>query len=146
MSTETVGTTVATLNSLLRGEIAATETYQQAFAKLGADPIAMNLRQIHVDHREAANTLREHVHTHGGKPDQASGVWGTFAKLLEGTATAFGATAALKALKEGEERGKADYEAVLQDAAMPTECKTLISSKLLPQTDSHIATLHRLLA
>jgi uncharacterized protein (TIGR02284 family) len=138
--------TLATLNALLRGEIAATESYQQAFEKLGNDPMAINLRQIHVDHREAANALRQHVHSHGGEPDQGSGVWGTFAKLVEGTATAFGATTALKALKEGEEHGKSDYQDALQDAQMPEDCKTLIASRLLPQADNHIATLHRLLA
>jgi len=138
--------TLKTLNSLLRGEIAATETYQQAFAKLGDDPMTMNLRQIHVDHREAANELRQHVHSHGGKPDQGSGVWGAFAKVFEGTAKTFGAATAIKALKEGEEHGKADYQEALKDAGLPEDCKTLIASKLLPQTESHIAALHRLLA
>jgi uncharacterized protein (TIGR02284 family) len=137
--------TLDTLNTLLRGEIAATETYQQALEKLGNDPHAMNLRQIHVDHREAANELREHVRMHGGKPDQSSGAWGAFAKLVQGTATIFGTPAALKALKEGEEHGKSDYEGAIQDEEMPPECRTLIASKLLPQTESHIATLHRLL-
>ena len=31
-------TNTSTLNSLLRGEIAATETYQQALEKVGDDP------------------------------------------------------------------------------------------------------------
>lgn len=136
---------VETLNSLLRGELAATETYQQALEKLGGDPRAMNLRQIHVDHREAANTLRQHVHKMGGKPEQDSGAWGSFAKLIEGSAKLFGAPTALKALKEGEEHGKDDYEKVLSDTEMPVECRSLISTTLLPQTESHIATLDRLL-
>jgi len=138
--------TIATLNSLLRGEVAATETYQQALEKLGGDPRAMNLRQIHVDHREAANELRQHVRSHGGQPDQGSGAWGEFAKLVEGSAAVFGAPSALKALKEGEEHGKSEYEQVAGDSDMPEECRTLVASKLLPQTESHIKTLDRLLA
>lgn len=138
--------TISTLNSLLRGEIAATETYQQALEKLGSDPWAMNLRQIHVDHREAANTLRQHVRSHGGQPDQGSGAWGAFAKLVEGTAKVFGNPAALKALKEGEERGQVEYKEAMADAEMPDECRSLIASTLLPQTEKHIATLERLLA
>src|SRR5262245_53559837 len=90
------------LNSLLRGELSATETYQQALAKVGNDPKAAELRRIHEEHRDAANTLRQHIHAHGGKPDQGSGTWGKFAKAVEGTAKLFGQTAALKALKEGE--------------------------------------------
>src|SRR5262245_59189846 len=80
---------VNTLNSLLRGELAATETYQQALAKLKDDPEASNLRQIHIDHRASANTLRQHVHGCGGEPDHGSGAWGTWAKFVEGTAKLF---------------------------------------------------------
>lgn len=138
--------TIDTLQSLLRGEISAAETYKQALDKLGDDPTAMNLRQIHIDHREAANTLRIHVRQHGGKPDQDSGVWGYFAKAVEGAATLVGNAAAIKALKEGEEQGRSDYETAVQDPEMPNDCRTLIASRLLPQTESHIATLDRLLA
>src|SRR5438445_8219024 len=103
----------STLNSLLYGELAATETYQQALAKLGEGPGVADLRRIHAEHRTAANRLRQHIHTHGGKPDQDSGVWGTFAKAIEGAATLLGNSAALRALKEGEERGIKDYEAAM---------------------------------
>jgi hypothetical protein len=136
---------VVTLNSLLRGELAATETYQQALAKVGEGAGAGELGQIHIDHREAANTLREHVRQHGGTPDHGSGAWGVFAKAVEGTAKLFGNTAALKALKEGEESGVTAYEEALQEDTLPTECQTLIRSKLLPQTRAHIPVLDRLM-
>jgi uncharacterized protein (TIGR02284 family) len=137
---------VKTLNSLLRGEISATETYQQALEKVGDDPGAADLRRIHVEHREAANTLRQHVHSHGGKPDQGSGAWGTFAKAVEGVAKVFGNTAALKALKEGEEHGLKQYESALKDPNLPADCHSLISSQLLPQTREHIAMLDRVMS
>lgn len=137
--------TVDTLNKLLRCEIAATETYQQAMAKVGQEPAADALRQIHHEHRAAANTLRQHVHEHGGKPDQDSGSWGAFAKAVAGTAKLFGNAAALKALKEGEERGIQDYENALNDQALPADCRELIRTNLLPQTRSHIPVLDRML-
>ena len=136
---------IAVLNSLLRGELAATETYQQALAKLEDDPGAERLRQMHADHRTAANTLRQHVHECGGKPDQSSGAWGTWAKIVEGTAKVFGNKAALKALKEGEEHGVKDYEAALENTALAPECRSLIQSQLLPQTRSHIAALDQIM-
>jgi len=136
---------VKTLNSLLRGELSATETYQQAMEKLKDAPGNSQLRQMHVEHREAANTLRQHVHGCGGKPDQGSGAWGTWAKLVEGTAKVFGNKAALKALKEGEEHGLKEYEAALKDDSLPAECRTLVQSQLLPQTRNHIAALDRLM-
>ena len=138
--------TIDVLNSLLRGELSATETYQQALAKLENQPGVEELRRIHVEHRETANTLRQHVHHHGGKPDQGSGAWGTWAKLVEGTAKLFGNTAALKALKEGEEHGVKEYESALKDDALPADCKSLIQTQFLPQTREHIATLDRVMS
>jgi len=135
-----------TLNSLLRGELAATETYQQAMDKAGNDTGAADLRRLHDEHRNAANTLREHVHGHGGKPDQGSGAWGTWAKAVEGAAKVFGNAAALKALKEGEEHGVKSYEDALNNPDLPADCKTLIRSTLLPQTRGHIPVLDRLMS
>ena len=138
-------TTVDTLNSLLRGEIAATETYQQALAKVGNEPGGADLRRMHAEHRDAANTLRKHVHIFEDKPDQGSGAWGKFAKTVEGVAKLFGNTAALKALKEGEEHGLHAYENALEDPDVSEFVKALISHKLLPQTREHIATLDLLM-
>jgi uncharacterized protein (TIGR02284 family) len=129
------------LNSLLRGELAATETYQQAMDKAGNENWATELRRLHEEHRAAANALREHIHFHGGKPDQGSGAWGTWAKTVEGTAKLFGNTAALKALKEGEEHGIKSYEDALQDQDLEEDCKTLIRGTLLPRTRSHVPIL-----
>jgi len=139
-------TGIERLNSLLRGELAATETYQQAMAKLNSETWAADLRRMHVEHRETANTLRQHVHACGGKPDQDSGTWGAWAKLVEGAAKLFGNTAALKALKEGEEQGVKDYESALQDNGLSVECTTLIRTKLLPQTREHIKALDRMMS
>ena len=136
--------TVDTINSLLRGEIAATETYQQALEKVGNDPRAAELKQIHAEHREAANQLRKHVHSHGADPVQDSGAWGAFAKTVEGVAKLFGNTAALKALKEGEEHGRNAYEDALLDPDIMPSCKVLIT-QLLIQTRAHINILDRLM-
>ncbi len=133
------------LNSLLRGELAATETYQQALPKLEGTPGYEELRHIHKEHREAANTLRQHVHRVEGRPDQGSGAWGAFARAVERTAKVFGVDAALKALKEGEEHGIKEYAEALDDG-LPPECRNLIEAALLPQTRAHISTLDRLMA
>ena len=133
------------LNSLLRGELAATETYQQALPKLEGTPGYEELRHIHKEHREAANTLRQHVHKVEGRPDQGSGAWGAFAKAVEGTAKVFGVDAALKALKKGEEHGIKEYAEALDDG-LPPECRNLIEAALLPRTRAHIFTLDRLMA
>jgi uncharacterized protein (TIGR02284 family) len=136
--------TIDTLNSMLRGELSATETYQQALEKVSKEPEAADLRSIHADHREAANEFRKHVHQFGGKPDQGSGAWGAFAKAVAGSAKIFGETAALKALKEGEEQGISSYEDSLKEPDLPQECRTLIQSTLA-QCHAHITLLDRLM-
>lgn len=133
------------LRSLLRGEIAATETYQQALENLGNQPGALELRKIHDEHRGAANALRLHVHRQGDEPEHCSGAWGVWAKAVEGTAKMFGTALALKALKEGEEHGIRFYEEALQDETLPPECKMLIRSTLLPRTKAHVPILDHLL-
>ena len=133
------------LNKLLRGEISAIETYRQALEKLDDTKNATEIRRLHDEHIEAANILRQHIHGHGGQPDKASGAWGAFAKAVEGTAKLFGNAAAMKALKEGEEQGISDYESALKDDSLPTDCKALIQSKLLPQTRAHIPVLDHLM-
>ena len=134
------------LNRLLRGELAATETYQQAMAKVGTEPRATELRQLHDAHRTAANELRQHMNQHGWKPEQGSGAWGTWAKTVEGAAKIFGNAAAVKALKEGEEHGIKEYEEALTDPELPADCKEMIRNQFLPQTRSHIPAIDRMMA
>lgn len=140
-------TDTTTLNSLLRGEMSAIETYRQGLEKLRDDnePGVDELRAIQRDHRDAADALWHHIERTGGKPSEGSGPWGTFAKAIEGTARLFGDTAALKALKEGEEHGLKDYQDALQDANLAPEVQTLIRGFITKQ-QSHIMVLDRLMA
>jgi len=137
-------TIVDTLNALLRGELAAVETYRQAEARFEGQPHVDELRRIGLDHQQAAGRLRQHVEQHGGPPAEHSGLWGNFAALVEGAARVLGKTAALKALKEGEEQGIDDYETALDNPELPAECHRLIET-LLPRCRAHIRALERLL-
>ena len=139
-------TRIDTMNSLLRGEISATETYTQAMEKFTGQPEETELRRLRDEHRTTVNALRQHVQHHADEPATSSGLWGTWATFVEGTAKVFGKTAALKALKEGEEHGIKEYQAALEDNDLPADCKTLIRTKLLPQCQAHIPVLDRLMA
>ncbi len=134
-----------TLNSLLRGELAATETYQQALSAVGDEPGAADLHRIHADHREAANTLRQYIRTYAGEPDHGPGAWGAFAQVVEGSAKLLGDAAALRALRRGEQSGLAAYEDALEDHGLPLEVRTYIYNTLLTRTRAHLAVLDRLL-
>ena len=133
------------INDMLQGELAATETYQQALAQVENGPHVDDLRRVHVEHREAANRLRLFVRDLGGEPSQSSQTWGAFAKAVEGAAKLFGNSAALKALKAGEERGAGTYQEALTNKHLSTEFIEYLRTTLLPQTRAHIEVLERIL-
>ncbi|HEX7185293.1 MAG TPA: DUF2383 domain-containing protein [Thermoanaerobaculia bacterium] len=144
---QTTLTDATTLNSLLRGEMSALETYRQAIEKFRHEnePGLEQLRAIQRDHRDAADALWHHIEGHGDRPSEGSGPWGAFAKAVEGAAQLFGDTAALKALKEGEEHGLKDYQDALESKNLPVDCRELILS-LIPKQRQHIAILDQLKA
>jgi uncharacterized protein (TIGR02284 family) len=146
MATVSVDQTIDQLNSLLRGEISAVETYQQAIEKVDDEHAsdAKALRAIAQEHGEDAQALREAVERLGGEADDSSGPWGTWAKTVQGVAKLFGDASALKALKEGEEHGLKDYREALDD--VDEASRTLITSRLIPNQQRHIATLDGMIA
>ncbi len=146
MNTTTTEST-STLNSLLRGEMSALQTYGQVIEKLKDDnaPGSAEFHQLRKDHRDAAEALQRFVAVQGNEPSHDSGPWGAFAKAVTGTAKLFGNTAALKALKEGEEHGVKEYESALEDESLPAAARSLIRDTLLPRQRQHIPTVDRLM-
>ncbi|MCB0310059.1 MAG: DUF2383 domain-containing protein, partial [Bdellovibrionales bacterium] len=117
-------------NDLLKGEMSAVETYQHALDKFAGEPQANKLRTMLVDHEESVSALKERVRRMGGEPVEGSGIWGSFAKAVEGTAALFGNKSALMALKQGEEKGANDYEKALENDDVEAECKEIIRRTL----------------
>jgi uncharacterized protein (TIGR02284 family) len=144
MATVTLGHT-SWLNRLVRGELAAIETYQQALEKMRDAPEATELQAIEAEHRGAVRALQDQVLQQGGTPDDSSGAWGAWAKFIAGTARMFGNTAALEALRQGEQHGIKEYEKAMEVDELDAETCKLIRNKLLPQSQAHIAVLDRLI-
>jgi hypothetical protein len=128
-STDTTKKTISTLNTLLRGELAAVETYDQVLAKI-TDPSTIALQENRDCHQKRTTVLSERILELGGKTDSSSGVWGSLAKLVEGGAQIFGKQAALAALQEGENRGLIDYRDA--NGRVDPTTQTLLDTKLLP--------------
>ncbi len=139
--TRTTDKPIEQLQSLLRGEISAAETYAMAIEKIGDDrpADAAQLRAISQEHGEAAQKLREEIRRAGGEAEDASGAWGAYAKTIEAAASLFGDASALKALKEGEEHGLKDYRDAL--ASLEGDAKRLVAERLIPAQERHITTL-----
>jgi hypothetical protein len=131
-------------NSLLRGELSAIETYNQALEKFDSEMERSALRSIQSDHQHSAGRLREHLIDMGAEPAAESGAWGSFAQAVEGTAKLLGESPALAALQQGEEHGVDEYEEALRNRDVMEEIKAVIRQQLLPPLSEHIAALDRL--
>ena len=141
------GEGVDQLNSLLRGEISAAETYRMAIDKVADSDNAANaglLREIQEEHGRAAQGLRDRIQELGGEASDSSGAWGVWAKTVQGTMNLFGDSASLKALKEGEEHGLKDYQEAVDDVD-PSSAQ-LIQNQLIPAQQRHINLLDQLMS
>ncbi len=129
-------TDIKQLNSFLRGELSATETYQQCIDTIDDPVIRSQLKLLMESHRNRAMVLDGRITALGGRPNQSSGVWGSLVRALEGSATFLGVTAALSLLEEGEDHGRETYEknfprlsgeqqAFIRDVIYPEQLKTL---------------------
>jgi len=138
--------TVDALNGLLQGEISAVETYRQAIEKLGGSITGDQLERCRRSHEERVAKLREQVARLGGEPATGSGSWGAFARLVEGSAKAFGERSAVAALEEGEDHGLKLYRDDL--AKLDPASRMLVETDLLPaqqRTHEFMSTLKRTL-
>jgi hypothetical protein len=122
------------LNSFLRGELSAVETYRMALEKLDAgSPARPDLQTCLTSHQERVNLLRDAIIDCGGVPADGSGPWGVFAKVVEGGARIFGDKAAIAALEEGEDHGLSDYKSDVDE--LDPQTRTLVTNRLLPQQE-----------
>ena len=127
---QTQSKSVDVLNSFLRGEISAVETYRQALDKITGGT-RTNLQECLRSHEQRVNLLRERIRSIGGEPAQGSGAWGAFTKLVEGGAKALGEKAAIAALEEGEDHGRNDYQRELDK--LDLDSRQLVEHQVLPE-------------
>ena len=132
------------LNSFLRGEISAVETYKQAIDKIKDPAIRSQLQTCEQDHEKRIQLLRDRITSLGGKPDQGSGAWGVWAKLLQGGGDLLGEKTALSTLEQGEDHGLNDYRKDLD--SLDSDTRNWVESNILPkaeQTHGTMSTLKR---
>jgi demethoxyubiquinone hydroxylase (CLK1/Coq7/Cat5 family) len=130
------------LNSFLRGEISAVETYKQAIDKIKDPAIRSQLQSCEQDHEKRIELLRERITSLGGKPDQGSGAWGVWAKVLQGGGDLLGEKTALSTLEQGEDHGLNDYRKDLD--ALDSDTRSWVESNILPKAEKTHGTLSTL--
>jgi demethoxyubiquinone hydroxylase (CLK1/Coq7/Cat5 family) len=127
---------VEQLNSFLRGEISAVETYRQALEALKSPTYRSKIAECKQSHEQRVAILTEEIRRLGGTPAQSSGAWGSFVKLVEGGAAALGENAAITALEEGEDHGNSDYKRDI--AKLDAGVRAVIEQRVMPlQLRSH---------
>ena len=134
---------ITQLNSFLRGEISAVETYRIAIEKLDpGSPALSELFACAKSHERRVEKLTAKIRSLGGVPDQGSGAWGTMTKALEKGAAVLGDKAAISLLEEGEDHGLKDYRTDLEK--LDADARMLVTSELLPQQEETHRTLSNL--
>ena len=130
-------TSIEQLNSFLRGELSAVETYRMALDKLDKASFArMQLQSCMSSHQQRVDILKGKIMELGGTPADGSGAWGVFAQAVQGVSDVLGDKVAISALETGEDHGLADYR---QDMSkLEGDARQLIISQLLPkQEETH---------
>jgi demethoxyubiquinone hydroxylase (CLK1/Coq7/Cat5 family) len=121
---------VEQLNSFLRGEISAVETYRQAIEALKSSTYGSRIAECKRSHEQRVAILTEEIRRLGGTPAESSGAWGAFAKAVEGSAAALGEKAAIAALEEGEDHGNADYKRDV--SKLDPEVRAVVEQRVIP--------------
>lgn len=130
------------LNSFLRGELSAVETYDQCLEKIQNPQLGTTLRELRQSHKDRARLLERKVSELGGQPARSSGPWGGFTKMLEGGAKALGDQAAIAVLEEGEDHGRNDYKRDLDD--LSADVQAFVRGTLIPEQQRTHDTLSRI--
>lgn len=131
------------VRALLRGEMAAVESYNQAIPSISNYCLRGELDRIRDNHQLSVCALRHWVRDFQETPDPTSGIWGYFAAAVTRLARLGGACGTIAALKRGECHGEAAYRSSLGNPDLPDELRHLIGARLLPQCQGHLERLEK---
>jgi hypothetical protein len=122
---------LTTLNSFLRGEIAAVQTYARMLRRLGTHACCSDLGRCLASHERRVALLRRRIIDLGGVPAQAPGPWDPFARHADSGSVPLRDDAVIAALEEGEDRG---LELYLEDVGkLDSDTRRLVGDCILPE-------------
>lgn len=133
------------LAHILRGEIAATESYKQVMEKVDHWPELACLKEFLADHNDAVDYWKIQMRQEYLEEETSSGPWGSVVEAFIGLGKMFGEKAALKALQEGEEHGLKEYNELLNQENLTIEQVQRIQNVFIPNQQKHIQTIGLLL-
>ena len=101
--------TIDQLNSFLRGELAASESYRDMIARTDSPAQVEILEQCARSHEERARLLGLEIRRRGGQTDSTRPVWSSVVAFVEDGVSVLGCKAAMFVLEEGERRRSNEY-------------------------------------
>ncbi|OPZ83931.1 MAG: Rubrerythrin [Firmicutes bacterium ADurb.Bin419] len=139
-------TIVNELNTVLKGEIMAIESYDKYIRELKDGKIRNVFLEIQDDHKEHVNLLEDRIKQLGGEPDEKLGVPGFMANAKM-TLKNMGETKAIDLLKwayDGEDKGIAMVEEIVKGDLDDTSMKLV--KEILSVDHDHLKTMNSLIA
>jgi hypothetical protein len=137
-----MSTTIDQLNSFLRDELAAVETYDEALHGRSAFSGKTELSLCQRSHEVRAAMLRAKILALGGDPVGHPGIAGAWSRLLEHDATAIGPEMAVRALEQGEDVVLRDYQRGIP--RLEPEVRAFLERMVLPEEEFTHRTLSEL--
>ncbi len=126
-----MNTTVDKLNSFLRGEISAVETYRQALEKLNDKPEAPTLNDCMRSHEGACSCFVKRSAVAAPSPPRGRGPGAPSRSWSRAAPKVFGEKAAIAALEEGEDHGRDDYQRDV--AELDPEARSFLEQSIVPE-------------
>ncbi|HEX3133609.1 MAG TPA: ferritin-like domain-containing protein [Planctomycetota bacterium] len=134
--------TTATLNRLLRHELAAVEAYERADGLFSSTALRAELRTVQEGHCQRFDTLHILLVGRHAQPVSGPGVWGVVVRVAENTASLLGMRMVVATLHELEQRGVSDYRREV--AHLDDLTRAQIERDLVPAQEHALATITRL--
>lgn len=119
------------LETYLRDELAAVETYRQCTSIIDDPDLRPMLDEVRESHALRANALKDKIKAEGGDPTASSAPWKPFAALVSSGAAKVGDKPALNVLAMGEKKGRSRYLDDLGD--MSAETRFFVEQHLLAE-------------
>lgn len=143
---------MSVLENLLKSEIAAMDTYDQALQEVDESPQIRILHDLRRDHEFAAYALRVLLARFSDQGDLddpelwplPGGAVRIAGRIRDGVRIV-ARTTALAALKLGEESGVFGYLQALETPMLADEARFVIERQILPRCRDHIGTLESML-
>ena len=130
------------LNSLLKDEVSAIETYSKAQPRARSQGVREVLVFCQLQHQRRAQRLTERILSLGGKPSYNGHPWGAVIKLIAANVFAFDEKLAVAVLEEGEDVGLISYKDALKK--LDSGSVKLVETDLLPAQVFTRETIHDL--